>query len=274
MYKELLSLIPNCSHNRKCCATFKEIDSYTKFMLLTPSMLGYVISEEARPCIIMDNPPYGDLIMPGFPIRPSNHVASAKFVENSFKIEETKILCKIPGTGVNKGYWKIKILYIFTFNIEFFNCFGRKLKVCHLNSSGNADECSARDYIEASTKYIQTAILSGPNDCVAKTSCEDADLKGFKEQSYPFIKVNSDAIPFDIKVTPIKKDDCECNCCPDPYKDHEVEIDVSIILNSCIKLFGFKKVCHGNTSCNNKLKIVIKNINIYPPVQDDSSNCK
>lgn len=270
MEKELLKLIPDCSFNRHCCTTFKVIDSCTRFMLLSPSMLGYVISEETQPCIILDNPPYGDLIMPGFPIRPSNHVASAKFVENSFKIEETKIICKIPGRGVNKGYWKIKILYIFTFNIEFFNCFGRKLKICHLDSTGTADERHTKDYIKASTKFIQTVILSGPNDCVLKSPCENSNLNEFKEQCYPFVKINSDAIPFEIKVTPIKKEDCDCECnhCPDPYKDHEVEIDVSIILHSNIKLFGFK-----NTCCGKKVKIVIKNINIYPPAQNNCSGC-
>lgn len=247
---------------------FKPIDSCTRFMLLSPSMLGYVISDESKPCIILDNPPYGDLIMPGFPIKPSNHVASAKFVENSFEIDETKILCKIPGTGINKGYWKVKILYIFTFKIEFFNAFGRKLKVCHLNSSGAADERYTKDYIKASTKYVQTVILSGPNDCASKNSCENAVFHEFQEQCYPFIKINADAIPFEIKVTPIKKDDCDChNQCPDPYKDHEVEIDVSIILHSIVKLYGFKKVCCNNKKvcCAEKVKIVIKNLNLYSP---------
>lgn len=239
---EFYSILDNFENRKKCFYESNFIDQSTRLLLLTPSKLENTISNEQYPCIILDNPPYGDLIMPGFEITASDNVASAQFVEDSFKISESKIISKIHICDKNKNYWKIKILYVFTFNIEFYNHFGRKLKISCLIPPIKQCNLIYKDYIQASTKFVQTVILSD------QSNCNSPNCVKLSTQSYRLTKINSDAIPFSIRVTPINNNnnsDSEFENIPhcDPYEHHKVKIDVSIILFSNIKVFELKKCC-------------------------------
>lgn len=239
-----------CSENKEeCIMALKAYDSCTQQDCLIPEMLSPVVSAEKCPCTILENPPFGQLILPSFPITPTIKCSSIRILEKSFTIKSIEILSVSPCNFPNTGYWIIKLKYKFAFKLQFFDDKGNIIKIsCSKSNDPYAPEV-IKDYIEASTSFEKQVKLYGAAKTNVTITSNIFKANTVFSQGSPFVEVSGNAFPLKIKT------EIKCPSMEDPYNPPKIVIKIYIGLFTIIKLlrlvsllvkstgFCFSKVC-------------------------------